>query len=172
MKIKPILIILTSVWINSHILGQTEYENLKSRSMDEAITYSEYSPARLASSITSPPEAPYAEGICILIKLEPQEAWVYNNKHVVASSPITTGKKGKDTPQGDFFVINKHKDWVSTIYHRDMPFFLRLNPGDFGLHQGVLSKDPSSHGCIRLPAGAAEQFFELCPIGTKVRITE
>jgi len=135
--------------------------------LEEAETYQESIPA---SKVMEPPPAPFQEGICILISIRDQHCWLYKDGKSISSSPVSTGKRGKETPQGDFYIINKHKDWVSTIYHRPMPYFLRLNPGDFGLHQGVLGSKPSSNGCIRLPEGLAQTFFEFCPIGTKVRI--
>jgi hypothetical protein len=137
------------------------------RSLDEAETYLEGIPA---AKVLQPPPAPFPEGLCILISIREQHCWLYRDGKPIESSPISTGKRGKETPQGDFYVINKHKDWISTIYHRPMPYFLRLNPGDFGLHQGDLGAKPSSNGCIRLPEGLAKIFFDLTPIGTKVRI--
>lgn len=148
--------------LNTSILAQNNQEAL-----DRAETYAEGIPAE---PIIEPPPAPYPQGLCILINIRDQRCWLYNNGKPIDSSPVSTGKKGKETPQGDFFVINKHKDWISTIYHRPMPYFLRLNPGDFGLHQGVLGDRPLSNGCIRLPEGMAKKFFNMCPIGTKVKI--
>ncbi len=138
-----------------------------SDALEGAETYEEGIPA---SKVMQAPPAPFSKGISILISIRDQHCWLYKDGEPIESSPVSTGKKGKETPSGDFYIINKHKDWVSTIYHRPMPYFLRLNPGDFGLHQGVLGNKPSSNGCIRLPEGLAKKFFDLSPIGTNVRI--
>jgi lipoprotein-anchoring transpeptidase ErfK/SrfK len=85
---------------------------------------------------------------------------------------ICSGKPGYETPKGSFYVINKHRDWVSTIYHVPMPYFLRLNPGIFGLHAGQIALRPASHGCVRLPREKAAQFFEATPVGARVVIED
>jgi hypothetical protein len=162
------IIILLAMVISINLLISTSVRATISEDvLDEAETYAEGIPA---SKMMSPPPAPFKEGICILISIRDQHCWLYKDGVPIESSPVSTGKRGKETPQGDFYVINRHRDWTSTIYHRPMPYFLRLNPGDFGLHQGVLGSKPSSNGCIRLPEGLAKTFFDLSPIGTKVRI--
>jgi hypothetical protein len=50
-----------------------------------------------------------------------------------------------------------------------MPNFLRVT-GAVGMHAGYLPGYAASHGCIRLPFGASEKFFENAPSGTPVRI--
>jgi len=42
--------------------------------------------------------------------------------------------------------------------------------GAVGMHAGYLPGYPASHGCIRLPHGAAEKFFQNAPGGTPVSI--
>jgi len=151
-------------------LSQTATENKRAKYLDESLTYADYNPSIAVVPESEAPIAPISEGLCILVRISNQDAWMYNNGRPINSSRVTTGKRGKETPMGFFYVINRHKDWISTIYHREMPFFLRLNPGDFGLHQGVLSGEPASNGCIRLPMGKAEEFFNQTPIGTPVFI--
>lgn len=150
--------------------AQTGTQHLRDKYLDESITYAEYNPSIEVVPESEAPIAPISQGLCILIRISTQDAWMYKDQAPINSSRVTTGKPGKETPIGFFHVINRHRDWVSTIYHRDMPFFLRLNPGDFGLHQGVLSNDPASNGCIRLPMGKAKEFFNQTPIGTPVFI--
>jgi L,D-transpeptidase catalytic domain len=118
------------------------------------------------------PVAPIDKGCCVKISLTNQRAWLYIDGVINNVSPVCTGMNGHNTPKGKFYVISKHKKWESTIYHVPMPNFLRLNPGEFGLHCGQIAMNPSSHGCIRLPAKKAEEFFEICPVGTKVFIQD
>ena len=68
-------------------------------------------------------------------------------------------------------MTDKKIDHVSTIYKVKMPYFMRLNCRDFGMHEGVVPDYPASHGCIRLPADAARKLFKEVPIGTLVTIT-
>ena len=66
---------------------------------------------------------------------------------------------------------DKKTEHVSTIYKVKMPFFMRLNCRDFGMHEGVVPDHPASHGCIRVPRDAARKLFKEVPIGTLVTIT-
>ncbi|MBU3665735.1 MAG: L,D-transpeptidase [Chthoniobacterales bacterium] len=87
-----------------------------------------------------------------------------------APVPISSGRPSFPTPRGEFVITDKHRKWRSTIYPADMPFFMRLSCGDFGLHAGYLPGYPASHGCIRLNQEDAENFFKTVPIGTRVLI--
>lgn len=51
-----------------------------------------------------------------------------------------------------------------------MPFFMHLNCGDSGMHQGVVTGEPASHGCIRLPGSVAKKWFAKLPAGTEESI--
>ena len=123
---------------------------------------------KLMEKEITPPPAPTQKGISIRINLKAQRAWLYQDGKPILASAITPGKASTPTPKGKYHVINRHRDWTSTIYGVPMPFFLRFNPGYFGLHQGVMSSQPASHGCIRLPRDMAEAFFDATPVGTPV----
>lgn len=69
-------------------------------------------------------------------------------------------------------VTDKHQTHVSSIYKVKMPFFMRLNCRDFGMHEGHVPDYPASHGCIRLPADIARRLFKEVPIGTLVTIAK
>lgn len=56
-----------------------------------------------------------------------------------------------------------------------MPHFMRFHTLDgkasaIGFHQGHVPSRPASHGCIRLPSGAAKPLYKLLPSGTPVFI--
>lgn len=126
----------------------------------------------LMSQEVAIPNAPTTDGVSIRISLNHQRAWIFQNGELANVSPVTTGKPGHRTPKGKFHVINKHRHWTSTIYKVPMPYFLRLNPGIFGLHQGKIHTNPASHGCIRLPEKQASEFFALASKGTPVWIED
>lgn len=110
-------------------------------------------------------------GTYVRVDLTNQWAQLINDEGVVIWESIaSTGREEKPTPTGTFQVTDKHKDWVSTIYGIAMPYFLRLNGGDIGLHAGPLPGYPGSAGCIRLPLEAAEELFDKVPVGTPVVI--
>lgn len=134
----------------------------------------------------------------IVIDLSDQIARFYKGGVEVGHAPVSTGREGYMTPSGRFSVIQKNADHVSNLYgdyvnsagdvvvanvgiNRDkrppgtkfrgapMPYFMRVH-GAVGMHAGYLPGFPASHGCIRLPHGAAEKFFENAPLGTPVSI--
>ena len=104
------------------------------------------------------------------ISLTAQRAAVYKDGAQVYETAISSGRKGFATPSGQFVVTDKKRSHKSSIYHVNMPFFMRLNGLDFGLHQGVVPNYPASHGCIRLPSAAAAKLFAEIPVGTLVTI--
>ncbi len=108
----------------------------------------------------------------IVIDLSKQRAVVYENGLSTISTRVSTGKPGYRTPSGTFVITNKYRHWTSTIYHAEMPYFMRLSCAAFGMHQGVVPSYPASHGCIRVPAGMASKLFATCEVGDIVEITQ
>lgn len=106
----------------------------------------------------------------IHIDLQKQRAILGRDQLVLLEAPISSGRATHPTPRGKFLVTDKYKNWKSTIYRVNMPWFLRLSCGEVGLHEGRLPGYPASHGCIRLPKEKARVFYELVPIGTLVVI--
>jgi lipoprotein-anchoring transpeptidase ErfK/SrfK len=51
-----------------------------------------------------------------------------------------------------------------------MPFFMRLNCREFGMHAGVVPNYPASHGCIRMPGEKVRELFKQVEVGTLVTI--
>ena len=114
---------------------------------------------------------PLREERRIEIRLSEQRARVYDaTGNEIFNTKVSTGKKGHDTPTGEYVITNKYRDWNSTLYHASMPYFQRLSCGDFGLHQGNVPDYPASHGCIRVPAGNAQKLFLMTQSGDRVNI--
>ena len=88
----------------------------------------------------------------------------------VYRTQCSTGRPGYSTKRGEFVITNKERNHRSTIYHVDMPYFMRLSCLDFGMHAGYVPGHPASHGCIRLPEDAARKFFSEIPVGTVVTV--
>ncbi len=113
---------------------------------------------------------PSPDDLRVEISLATQRAAVIKNGVPILKTAISTGRKGFDTPAGEFVITDKRRDHVSSIYKVAMPYFMRLNCRDFGLHAGAVPSYPASHGCIRLPAEIAEKLFSELPVGTVVTI--
>jgi lipoprotein-anchoring transpeptidase ErfK/SrfK len=134
----------------------------------------------------------------IVIDLDQQRAYFYQGDQIAGVSVVSTGREGYDTPPGDFRIIEKDQEHVSSLYgdyvdqsgqvvtknvesDKDprprgtifrgaaMPYFLRIH-GGIGMHAGYLPGYPASHGCIRLPEKMAVQFFKNAAVGTPVEI--
>lgn len=87
---------------------------------------------------------------------------VYSGERKIGFSPVSSGKRGKETPHGIFSVLRKHKFRWSNLYVREpMPFMQRLTWSGIALHAGELPGYPASHGCIRMPDEFAKQLYEL-----------
>ncbi len=115
--------------------------------------------------------SPTPEQMRIEISLSSQRLNLYKDGASIFTAPVSTGRPGFATPAGKYVITDKHLMHTSTIYKTaQMPFFMRLNCRDFGMHEGQLPGYPASHGCIRLPGSAARQLFKDVPIGTLVTI--
>ena len=115
--------------------------------------------------------APLPSQLRVEISLSSQTATLYKDGQASESTTISTGVEGKETKAGKFIITNKEPMHVSNIYKgAKMPWFMRLNCADFGMHQGVVTGEPASHGCIRLPAAIAKKWYAKVPVGTEVTI--
>ena len=115
-------------------------------------------------------KGPTREELRVEISLATQRASVIKDGVAILQTPVSTGRKGFDTRPGEYVVTDKKRNHRSSIYHVEMPFFMRLNCLDFGLHAGNVPNYPASHGCIRLPAEFAQKLFSEIPVGTMVTI--
>jgi lipoprotein-anchoring transpeptidase ErfK/SrfK len=135
----------------------------------------------------------------IRINLTKQRVYVYQGDNLAAESPVTTGKKGHETPPGHYKILVKDIDHKSNLYgvfldangnvvdgnaavgmtpppntvydSADMPYYMRLRDDGVGMHGGYIpGNGPASHGCIRLPHAFAELLFSNVSVGTPVDI--
>ncbi len=111
----------------------------------------------------------------IVVDLSKQEAYAYENGHLVFSGNVSTGKPGKRTPVGRFRVLEKDIDHVSSKYPRPnggakMNYMLRLTNYGVAMHLGYVPNYPASHGCIRMENGFAQKMYHWAKVGTPVII--
>jgi len=52
-----------------------------------------------------------------------------------------------------------------------MPFAMFFR-GGYAMHEGYVPPHAASHGCIRLPHGMAQRFYDAAPPGTAVVVKE
>jgi ankyrin repeat protein len=113
---------------------------------------------------------PDPEQLRIEISLASQHMSLIKDGVPVLNSICSTGRDGYSTKRGFFVITDKERNHRSTIYHVDMPYFMRLSCLDFGMHEGLVPNYPASHGCIRLPGETARKLFAEIPIGTVVAV--
>jgi ankyrin repeat protein len=113
---------------------------------------------------------PSPDRLRLEISLGLQRVALVKNGVPVYRTQCSTGRAGYSTKRGEFVITNKERNHRSTIYHVDMPYFMRLSCLDFGMHAGYVPNYPASHGCIRLPEEAARKFFSELPVGTLVTV--
>jgi len=113
---------------------------------------------------------PEPEKLRIEISLASQRMALIKDGVPIMNSICSTGREGYGTKRGFFVITDKERNHRSTIYHVDMPYFMRLSCLDFGMHEGVVPNYPASHGCIRLPGETARKLFAEIPIGTVVAV--
>ena len=113
---------------------------------------------------------PAPDRLRLEISLALQRVALVKNGVPVYRTQCSTGRPGYSTKRGEFVITNKERNHRSTIYHVEMPYFMRLSCLDFGMHAGYVPNYPASHGCIRLPAEAARKFFSEIPVGTLVTV--
>ncbi|MGD9804716.1 MAG: L,D-transpeptidase family protein [Hyphomicrobiaceae bacterium] len=106
-----------------------------------------------------------------IISLGSQKIRVFDRNGLVATSRVSTGRKGYDTPEGIFSIIERKVEHNSNLYDdAEMPFMQRITWSGVALHEGAVPGYRASHGCIRLPSGFAERLFRTTRLGTRVVI--
>ncbi len=124
-----------------------------------------WQPAQILLGSGPPPDH-----LRIEISLSSQHMALIKDGVPILNSTCSTGRDGYSTKRGYFVITDKERNHRSTIYHVDMPYFMRLSCLDFGMHEGVVPNYPASHGCIRLPGETARKLFAEIPIGTVVAV--
>jgi lipoprotein-anchoring transpeptidase ErfK/SrfK len=127
-----------------------------------------------APETPSPPPTSAAEKR-VEIDKSTQTLRAYEGDRLVLESPVSTGKEGKNTPNGHFTAGVKQRMHHSRLYHNaPMPFSVQL-AGNYFIHGfSSVPHHPASHGCIRLPlndGNPAKKFFDWVDPGTPIDIT-
>jgi lipoprotein-anchoring transpeptidase ErfK/SrfK len=135
----------------------------------------------------------------IVVSLPKQRAYLLIGDEIVADGPISSGKRGHESPRGHLRVLEKDPNHHSSLYGdfvdasgrvvragvsarvdsapsgthfagAPMRWFLRLTEDGVGMHVGILPGYPASHGCIRESVDGAKLFYDLAKVGTSVDV--
>ena len=135
----------------------------------------------------------------IVVSIPKQRAYLMIGDQVVADGPVSSGRRGHETPRGHFNVMEKDPNHHSSLYGdfvdssgrtvragvsarsdsapsgthfagAPMKWFLRLTGEGVGMHIGILPGYPASHGCIRESVDGAKLFYDYTKVGTSVDV--
>jgi len=111
----------------------------------------------------------------IVVDLSEQRAYAYEDGDIVFEGRISSGKIGRETPNGEFRVLEKKRYHRSNLWPKPnggakMNYMLRLTNTGIAMHLGYVPKRPVSHGCIRMQNGFAQRMFRWAEVGTPVYV--
>lgn len=134
------------------------------------------SPAGIApAGTTAAPARPAAvprNVVRLVVSLPQQRLFVYRGGALIATSAVSTGKRGHATPVGTFRILQKQVHHRSNRYsNAPMPYVERLTESGIALHAGHLPGYPASHGCIRMPLAFAKRLYRMTSFQSSVTIT-
>ena len=111
----------------------------------------------------------------ILIDLSQQKAYAIKNGEILFEGHISSGKKGHETPVGDYKILQKKRTHISNLWPKPkggakMPYMLRLSNSGIAMHLGYVPLKPVSHGCVRMKSGFAQKMYRWAKVGMPVYI--
>ena len=111
----------------------------------------------------------------IIINLSEQVAYAIEDGSIVFDGFISSGKRGRETPEGEYTILQKKRYHTSNLWPKPnggakMPYMLRLTNTGIAMHLGYVPNRPASHGCVRLEDGFAQEMFSWAKVGMKVYI--
>jgi lipoprotein-anchoring transpeptidase ErfK/SrfK len=135
----------------------------------------------------------------IVVSIPKQRAYLMIGEDIVTDAPISSGKRGHESPRGHMRVLEKDPNHHSSLYGdfvdrsgrvvragvsaridsapsgthfagAAMKWFLRLTEDGVGMHIGILPGYPASHGCIRESPEGAKLFYDRVKVGTPVDV--
>ncbi len=109
----------------------------------------------------------------LVVSIPNQRLYAIRDGSLIATSAVSTGKRGHATPVGFFHIMEKQVHHRSNRYsNAPMPYMQRLTVSGVALHAGHLPGYPASHGCIRMPLGFARRLYGLTSFRSTVIVTK
>ena len=111
----------------------------------------------------------------IVVDLYQQKAYALQDGDIVFEGIISSGMKGRDTPEGDYTILEKKRMHHSNLWPKPnggakMPYMLRLTNTGIAMHLGNVSRRAASHGCIRMQNKFAQKLYRWAKVGTVVHV--
>ena len=139
------------------------------------------------------------DNVHVVVSIPKQRAYLMIGEEIVADAPVSSGKRGHESPRGHMRVLEKDPNHHSSLYGdfvdysgrvvrggvsaridsapsgthfagAAMKWFLRLTEDGVGMHIGILPGYPASHGCIRESVDGAKLFYDHAKVGTPVDV--
>jgi lipoprotein-anchoring transpeptidase ErfK/SrfK len=144
-------------------------------------------PTKVPVSTVNPPQTPVEDVVNLLVKLKAKRVYVYKGEKIIARYPIAIGKKGWETPTGDWQVLEKIKNpsWTSfktgKVLSRRVENILGARWIGFwtdqqdviGFHGTSNLKSigtAASHGCVRMYNRDVKALYKMVKVGTVVKV--
>lgn len=107
----------------------------------------------------------------VIVDKSRQELRAYEGNQLVLHTRISSGRRGRETPSGSYRARSKSLMHYSRLYdNAPMPYSVQFS-GNYFIHGfSSVPRYPASHGCIRVPMGAAREFYQWVEPGTPVRV--
>jgi lipoprotein-anchoring transpeptidase ErfK/SrfK len=158
-----------------------------SKSVTSTGTPAPTSTAPVKPGVAATTQPPTAEQISLTLKLKEKKVYVYKDGKAIANYPVAIGKKGWETPTGDWYVMEKitNPGWTS---FKNGSFIApgKKNPlgerwigfwtdgkDTIGFHGTPDVKSVGkavSSGCVRMYDKDVKALFPLVKIGTTVKV--
>jgi lipoprotein-anchoring transpeptidase ErfK/SrfK len=139
------------------------------------------------TTATAIPQTPIAATVNLILKLKERKVYVYDGGKVIAKYPVAIGKKGWETPTGEWQVMEKITNPAWTSFKNGSV----IKPGTknplgerwigfwtdgkdvIGFHGTPDVKSVGkavSHGCVRMFDKDVKALFPLVKVGTTVKV--
>jgi lipoprotein-anchoring transpeptidase ErfK/SrfK len=115
------------------------------------------------------------QGKAIVVSTTDQRIYAFENGEMVHTHLVSTGLPATPTVLGDYNIYVKYvaDDMSGPDYFLpQVPYTMYFYQG-YGIHGTYWHNAfgrPMSHGCVNLPVGEAEWFFNWAEVGTPVRV--
>jgi lipoprotein-anchoring transpeptidase ErfK/SrfK len=146
-------------------------------------------PAVKPAATATNAQPPVVNAINLVLKLNEKKVYVYKGDKVIAKYPVAIGKKGWETPTGEWQIMEKIKNpaWTSfktgevVAAGRENPLgerwigFWTDGQDVIGFHgtpdiQSIGTA--ASHGCVRMLNRDVKALFPLVQVGTTVNVVD
>jgi lipoprotein-anchoring transpeptidase ErfK/SrfK len=138
-------------------------------------------------STTTQPPVPVVDTVNLLLNLRQRRLYVYKGDKIIAKYPVAIGKKGWETPVGEWQVMEKVKNPGWTNFKtgevmkpgKENPLGVRWigwwTDGEdvIGFHGTPNIKSigtAASHGCVRMYNRDVRALYPLVKVGTTVKV--